>query len=281
MVALWSGMNATPVAVISGARRAAGVSSFTAIPDAPGTANAPSSGQTVAAATDSGGDVGAAWINATNSPQVVQADGLVVAPPTIGTVTFPSTAVRGTAFPYSAAITPNPWTTATGSWNFGNGSTASNTSGTFTYLAAGQFTAVFSATDPFGNMATKSFPITVATPSTGGTGGTGGAGGTGGTGGTGGKKVAPAKPALHHRLNRKKHKATFTFSDSGQTGFECALIKLPASHKGKKRKKAPVPRFGACPSPKSYSKLKGSYEFFVFAVNSAGKSPEATFTFKV
>lgn len=72
-------------------------------------------------------------------------------------------------------------------------------------------------------------------------------------------------------VNFRPHGATFRFSASGASFFQCRLI-TPQQH----------PRFLRCSSPQSFSHLPaGSYEFQVRGVNAAGPDPQpatATFT---
>lgn len=87
-----------------------------------------------------------------------------------------------------------------------------------------------------------------------------------------GTKITKAK------VNSHKHTASFSFTATGATSFQCALAKKP-----KKGHAAPKLTFHTCKSPKSYSHLgKGSYTFEVRGVNSAGKDPHsASKSFKI
>jgi hypothetical protein len=274
---LWSGTGGGSTPTLSGAYRAPGASTFAATPNAPGTSNSQ-----VAAAANGVGDVSAVWQDQkTPGNYQYDASGLVTAPPKISGVSYPSTATVGSPFAYTATITPDQWTTATGNWSFGDGTTGP-VSGSKTYSAPGSFNAVLIATDPFGNSATATVPVSVSGPGGGGGGGgAGGGGGSGGAGGGGGGGTvihAPGKPQLHHKFNHKKHTATFRFSDQGATGFQCSLVKV--KRHGKKKPK-PKPHYASCRSPKTYKHLKhGSYEFFVRGANQAGKGKPATFKFK-
>jgi hypothetical protein len=96
---------------------------------------------------------------------------------------------------------------------------------------------------------------------------------------TAGTTHKPAEPRLHHRINRGKHTAKFTFTDSAATGFQCALIKFRFKHGHKQQAK---PRFKSCKSPKTYKHLAaGSYAFEVRASNRAGTGPTVAFKFKI
>lgn len=180
LVALWSGQDASSHQVIAAARRGAGSSTFTALPDLPGTGNTDPAG-----ASDNQGNVATAWITSGPSGAAEEATGLAVGPPTISNVTFPSAAAQTTPFAYAATVTER-WGTPTGTWNFGDHTTGP-LAGSKAYAGTGGFTAVLTATDPFGNTATATRSITVSPASAGG-GSTaaGGATGTGAGGGAGG-----------------------------------------------------------------------------------------------
>jgi hypothetical protein len=154
MVALWLGMSSGAPA-IGAASRAAGATTFTALPNLPGTGNS-----AVVAGIDDQGNVPAAWINNNAAQNTVQATGLDVAPPVISNVSFPSTAVAGTLFPYSATALDR-WSATTATWAFGDGSTGP-LSGNHTYTAAGSFVATLTATDAFGNSAHVSQNVQVS-----------------------------------------------------------------------------------------------------------------------
>jgi hypothetical protein len=72
-------------------------------------------------------------------------------------------------------------------------------------------------------------------------------------------------------INKKKGKATFSFTATAATSFQCELIK----QKGKgKHPNKPKSAFSACGSPLTYKHLKaGRYTFEVRGVNSAGVDP--------
>ncbi len=177
LVALWSGQDAGSHQIVAGARRRAGSSGFTALPDLPGTGN-----QTPAGASDDQGNIATAWVNSGPGGLEDQATGLVVGAPTITNVTFPSAATQGAPFTYGATVTDR-WVTPTSTWNFGDNTTGP-LSGTKTFTGTGAFNPALTATDPFGNAATATRSITVAAapatpgPAIGG-GSVGGAGGSG------------------------------------------------------------------------------------------------------
>jgi len=150
MVALWDAKE-----VVSAARRAPGAATFSAAPNLPGTADTKPSG-----AADNQGNVGVAWVNRTSFPFVVQATGLAVAPPTISNLVFPSTAIAGAPFAYSATLGSDRWSPVTGLWNFGDGTTGP-LAGMKTYTGGGSFTATLTASDSVGNTTTVHMPITV------------------------------------------------------------------------------------------------------------------------
>jgi TolB protein len=73
------------------------------------------------------------------------------------------------------------------------------------------------------------------------------------------------------KVKKSRHKATFRFTATGATGFECALVK---PRKGKHHKKSAKPKFKTCKSPKTYKHLThGKYTFEVRGVNAAGPDP--------
>jgi streptogramin lyase len=78
----------------------------------------------------------------------------------------------------------------------------------------------------------------------------------------------------------KKAAVKFTFSSStAGAAFECALTKKPT---GKKKKKAPRPKFKSCKSPKRYKLKPGAYKFSVRAVaGGLTDASPATRSFKV
>jgi hypothetical protein len=80
------------------------------------------------------------------------------------------------------------------------------------------------------------------------------------------------------KVSASKHTASFSFSATDATGYQCALAALP-----KKGHTAPKLKFASCKSPKSYAHLKkGKYEFAVRGVNAAGKDPHpASKSFKI
>ena len=168
-VAVWAGTNSTPKPAIGVARRAAGATTFTALPDVPGADNASPS-----IAIDAEGNAPAAWTHMDTGPTwVVQATGLDAAGPAISGLTFPGTAGVAEVFPYGATLTDR-WSAATaGLWAFGDGTTGP-LNGTKSYAAAGTFGATLTASDSFGNTTQANRSIVVG----------GGAGGPGGGGGT-------------------------------------------------------------------------------------------------
>jgi hypothetical protein len=155
MVALWSGQDAGGHQIVAGARRGAGSSTFTGLPALPGTGN-----QTPAGASDDQGNVATAWVNSGPGGFEEQATGLVVGPPTIANVTFPSAATQGAPFTYGATVTDR-WVTPTSTWSFGDNTTGP-LSGSKTFTGTGAFSPVLTAADPFGNTATTTRSITVS-----------------------------------------------------------------------------------------------------------------------
>ncbi len=103
--------------------------------------------------------------------------------------------------------------------------------------------------------------------------------GTCGAGSTPPAHTAPSHTRItKSKISASKHTASFSFSATDATGYQCALAALP-----KKGHTSPKLKFASCESPKSYSHLKkGSYEFAVRGVNAAGKDPHpASKSFKV
>lgn len=93
----------------------------------------------------------------------------------------------------------------------------------------------------------------------------------------------PAKAPSHSKISKakissSKHRASFSFTATGATSYQCALAAKP-----KKGHTAPRLAFHSCKSPKSYSHMKkGSYTFEVRGVNATGKDPHpASKSFKI
>ncbi len=79
-------------------------------------------------------------------------------------------------------------------------------------------------------------------------------------------------------IKQRKHRATFSFSSSGQAiRFECALVRAHSSRKKR------APSYQACRSPKTYKHLlRGHYTFYVRAVGDGGNDPTpASVHFKI
>jgi hypothetical protein len=131
-------------------------------------------------ASDSQGNIAAAWVSSASGQFTDEATGLVVGAPTISNVTFPATATQDARFTYAAPVTDR-WVSPTSTWNFGDNSTGP-LSGSKSYTGTGSFTAVLTATDPFGNSTSASRSIAVAppaaTPAAGGAAGGSGASGS-------------------------------------------------------------------------------------------------------
>lgn len=71
------------------------------------------------------------------------------------------------------------------------------------------------------------------------------------------------------KINRRAHKATFSFTGADATGFQCDLIKPKQKHR--KQSKA---AFSPCSSPVAYKHLRrGRYTFEVRGVNTGGSDP--------
>jgi len=88
---------------------------------------------------------------------------------------------------------------------------------------------------------------------------------------------APTRPGkaviTKGKIKTKKHNATFSFTASGATRFQCELIKP---------RKKPKATFSSCSSPKTYKHLKpGHYTFKVRGINSAGTGQATPKKFKI
>jgi hypothetical protein len=85
-----------------------------------------------------------------------------------------------------------------------------------------------------------------------------------------GSATPPNTQITSHKVNKKKHSATFAFKASGTaTGFQCSFAKRP-----KNKHKKVAPRFRSCTSPKTYKHLThGHYLFEVRALGPAGPDP--------
>jgi hypothetical protein len=138
--------------------------------------------------------------------------------------------------------------------------------------AGSTFSAIDGSIDASGDAAALSWNESPSTDSAGvirvavaGDGQSTGPGGGQPGGGHPGNGTPPNTKLTGKEIDRKHHRATFTFKAIGSaTGFRCALIT-------KTRHTHPKPRFSACRSPKSYKHLKhGHYTFEVAAVGSAG-----------
>lgn len=78
------------------------------------------------------------------------------------------------------------------------------------------------------------------------------------------------------KISASKHTASFSFSATGATSYQCALATVPKKGHAKLA-------YHACKSPKSYSHLKkGKYEFAVRGADSTGTDPHpASKSFKI
>jgi len=172
--AVWSATNADPAPkdILGAARRAAGDTTFAALPTGPGTGNT-----LPAAAADDQGNLTVGWLHTAAGPQyAVQVTGLDLVGPLVSGLTFPSSAAAGTAFSYGATLSDR-WTTPTGTWAFGDGTTGQQ-SGTKSYAAGGSFAAQLVASDGAANTTIVDRTIDVVGP-----------------GGPGGGPAGPTAPA--------------------------------------------------------------------------------------
>jgi hypothetical protein len=106
----------------------------------------------------------------TNSIMAAGFDG---AGPRLDDIVFPANAATGQAFSYSVSPIDVWSTVASTAWAFGEGSSATGASGSFTYPAAGGFAATVTSTDSRGNQSSAVRNVTVS-----GAGGPGGGGDT-------------------------------------------------------------------------------------------------------
>jgi hypothetical protein len=116
-----------------------------------------------AAGVDPQGNVVITWLYiAPTSPQYQErATALDVAGPTIDTATFPGSGAIGEALPFSAHAT-DLWSPAIGyGWDFGDGTTAIDATGTKAFAAGGTFAPRLTATDAYGNATTRDFSTTI------------------------------------------------------------------------------------------------------------------------
>lgn len=114
-------------------------------------------------------------------------------------------------------------------------------------------------------------PVPAYSPPGSGGGTGGGTTGGGQTGsGNGSNAGAPNTRLLHDQIDRRHHRAKFSFSARGHaTSFQCALVKQP-KHRGRHHGAA-RPAYHRCRSPKTYSHLaRGAYWFYVRAVGAGG-----------
>jgi hypothetical protein len=91
--------------------------------------------------------------------------------------------------------------------------------------------------------------------------------------------LAPERADLIARISSKHHRASFIFTATHASGFQCSLAKW---RHGKHAKK-PQPRYATCTSPKTYTHLKhGRYIFYVRTISAAAiPGPTVTRGFKI
>jgi hypothetical protein len=82
--------------------------------------------------------------------------------------------------------------------------------------------------------------------------------------------AAPIAKLLKALISSKHHDAKFHFTASGvTTSYKCAIVRKPT----RKGAKTPAPKYTACGTSKTYSKLKpGKYLFYVRAIGPGGSN---------
>ena len=122
-----------------------------------------------AIAFDGQGNAIAVWEHDTTAPAgaVLQYAGFDAAPPTISLSSTPN-AVVGQPATFSASVA-DVWSSATATWNFGDGATATGTQATHTYSQPGNYTVTLTAVDGAGNQssATETVAVSSATETVG------------------------------------------------------------------------------------------------------------------
>jgi hypothetical protein len=143
--------------VLRAARREPG-GSFTALPDIP----APVRSVIRGAAVDPFGDVPIAWLFISPDPKYqVVATALDAAAPAIDTATFGDSGEIGTPIPFAAHAT-DLWSPAIGYfWDFGDGTTSTDASGSKTFAVGGILQPQLTVSDGFGNATTRGFTTTI------------------------------------------------------------------------------------------------------------------------
>ena len=89
----------------------------------------------------------------------------------------------------------------------------------------------------------------------------------------------PSKPSIKDHVKSHSRTASFSFSASDASGFQCALVKLGT---GEEKHEVPTPHFSGCTSSKKYKKLgSANYMFEVRGTNAGNTGSVAKKSFKI
>jgi hypothetical protein len=113
-------------------------------------------------AIDPHGDATAIWPHYGNNVDVIQSAALDGSAPQLGAVSIPGSGTAGEALAFSAAATDAFSGSASLSWSFGDGTTASGATVTHAFAAPGTYEVTVTATDPAGNATGSSGTVAVA-----------------------------------------------------------------------------------------------------------------------
>jgi hypothetical protein len=161
--ALWTRYDSsgTPTYKVEGAVRPAGGSFGTAtvLESQPASTDTE---RTPQVAVDGQGNGIAVWTDFRQTTESVLAAGYDGAGPQLRSLSVPATGTAGQAV--SDSVSPfDVWSSVPSTtWNFGDGSTASGTSVSHTYAAAGNFNVTVTSTDAVGNSSTATRAVTIA-----------------------------------------------------------------------------------------------------------------------